>query len=265
MSDEILSVFERIEQLLTGESVPFVVTRHDPVFTSEEAARVRGVNLSSGAKALICKSDDQFIMFVMSADRKLDSKRFRKENGVRKIRFATREEVMEKTGLTPGSIPPFGGLFSLPTMCDESLLNEPTINFNAGDHTISVSMKFADYRKVESPQLGGVYTCDRLDVSRISSRKPPVVRIQGFLDIAPCPMSSCFRCTFRLENLGTIHEFSATGIATVTVTSFEASVSGLGETSTFEVFTFNLSRWSRAAASTSATVAPGTIPTRAPS
>ncbi|KNC69649.1 hypothetical protein SARC_17835, partial [Sphaeroforma arctica JP610] len=46
------------------------------VFTSEEAAAIRGVSLSSGAKALICsckakKNDpEEFIMFVVPADRK---------------------------------------------------------------------------------------------------------------------------------------------------------------------------------------------------
>ncbi len=147
------SVFEEIQNLLNAASVEFSVTRHEPVFTSEEAARVRGVPLSSGAKALICKADDQFLMFVLSADRKLDSKRFRKQNAVRKMRFATRDEVLAKTGLAPGSIPPFGSLFDLPTLCDGSLGNEPMINFNAGDHAISVSMSFDAYREVESPQM----------------------------------------------------------------------------------------------------------------
>ena len=152
------TVFDRIEKMLNEAAVPFSVTHHEPVFTSEEAARIRGVPLSSGAKALVCKADDLFLMFVMAADRKLESKRFRKLNGVKKLRFATRDEVFQKTGLAPGSIPPFGQLFGLATLCDESLADEPTINFNAGDHAISVSMTFADYLKAESPQMAS-FTC----------------------------------------------------------------------------------------------------------
>ena len=48
-------VFSRVENLLTQHGVRFDVLRHQPVFTSEEAAAVRGVPLSTGAKALICK------------------------------------------------------------------------------------------------------------------------------------------------------------------------------------------------------------------
>ena len=74
--------------------------------------------------------------------------------GWNRLRFATPEEVLELTGLTPGSIPPFGSLFGLHTHCDERLGENEVINFNAGDHGISVSMRYADYVLVEKPELG---------------------------------------------------------------------------------------------------------------
>jgi len=148
------TVFQRLEVLLTEHGVPYDVLRHEPVFTSEEAAAVRGTPLASGAKALICKGADRFVMFVMPADRKLDSRAIRRVLGWRRLRFATREEVFEQTGLTPGAIPPFGSLFGLPTFCDRRLAESETINFNAGDHGISISMRYADYVSVERPELG---------------------------------------------------------------------------------------------------------------
>ena len=78
----------------------------------------------------------------------------RRAKGWRKLRFATREEVLEITSLAPGSIPPFGSLFGLPTLCDERLGENDVINFNAGDHSISVGMRYADYVLVEKPELG---------------------------------------------------------------------------------------------------------------
>jgi len=147
------SVFERIESLLERHGVAFDVLRHEPVYTSEEAAEVRGTPLASGAKALICKADERFVMFVLPADRKLASKEVRRARRWRKLRFAGREEVEQLTGLEPGSIPPFGSLFGLPTLCDERLRKNETINFNAGDHSISVSMRCEDYIRVEEPEL----------------------------------------------------------------------------------------------------------------
>ena len=143
--------FERLGEFLTQRGVPHDVLRHVPVYTSEEAARVRNTSLSSGAKALVCKADDRFVLIVLPADRKLESKLTRKTLGIKSLRFASRDEVEQLTGLAPGSIPPFGSLFGLPTFCDAKLADQPRINFNAGDHAISVQMPYAEYVRVENP------------------------------------------------------------------------------------------------------------------
>lgn len=88
------SVFERVQGLLRQHGAAFDVLRHEPVYTSQAAAAIRGTPLASGAKALICKGDDKFVMFVMPADLKLASKAVRKSLGWRKLRFADRDEVL---------------------------------------------------------------------------------------------------------------------------------------------------------------------------
>lgn len=150
------TVFDRVQQLLQSRGVAFDVLRHEPVFTSEQAAQVRGVALASGAKALICKADERFLMFVLPANLRLANRLIRKVHGIRKLRFASVDEVLALTGLQPGSIPPFGSLFSLETWCDRRLAEQPRINFNAGDHSISVSLTFADYFAAEQPTLAEV-------------------------------------------------------------------------------------------------------------
>ncbi len=146
-----MSVFERLQEKLQQSGVPFTVSHHEPVYTSEQAAAVRGTSLASGAKALVVKAGERFVLLVVPADRKLDSRKARAGLGVKALRFATPEEVLELTGLKPGSIPPFGSLFALPTYCDPALAANESINFNAGDHSISVQMTHADYVRVEQP------------------------------------------------------------------------------------------------------------------
>src|SRR5215831_10236088 len=146
-----MSVFERLETWLRQHGVAFTVLRHEPVFTSEQAAAVRGTSLASGAKALVLKAGDNFCLAVLPADRKLDSKKARDALGVKGLRFATKEEVEQLTGLQPGSIPPFGSLFGLKTYCEPALAENPSINFNAGDHSISVQLPYLEYGRVEAP------------------------------------------------------------------------------------------------------------------
>jgi len=148
------TVFERVENLLQQQGIHYAVLRHAAVFTSAEAAAVRGVPLATGAKALICKADARFVMLVIPADRKLDSKQAKQALAVRALRFASADELRTLTGLAPGAIPPFGSLFGLPTYCDARLADQERINFNAGDHAISISMRCADYLAVERPTIG---------------------------------------------------------------------------------------------------------------
>jgi Ala-tRNA(Pro) deacylase len=148
-----VSVCDRLQEHLKQNGIPFTVLRHEPVFTSEQAATVRGTSLASGAKALVVKAGEKFVLLVLPADRKLDSRKARDALGVKSLRFASKEEVQSLTGLQPGSIPPFGSLFQLPTYCDPALGENQSINFNAGDHAISIQMNYADYIQVERPQM----------------------------------------------------------------------------------------------------------------
>lgn len=155
MSDETSTqIFERLNALLQSNSVNFRVLIHEPVFTSADSARVRGVSLHSGAKALILKAGDKFLMVVLPADLSLDSKGIKRELNSKNIRFANQDEVESLTTLKPGSIPPFGSLFNLPTYCDDRLKENETIYFNAGSHTCSIGMGTTDYLVVEKPVLG---------------------------------------------------------------------------------------------------------------
>src|SRR4029077_3269239 len=99
-----ISICDRLQDWLKQSGVPFTVLHHEPVFTSEQAAAVRGTSLSSGAKALVVKGGERFLLLVLPADRKLDNRKAREALGVKSFRFATREEVENLTSLQPGSI-----------------------------------------------------------------------------------------------------------------------------------------------------------------
>lgn len=153
MNPESPQVLIRLRASLQAQGVAFSELHHAPVYTSAEAAAIRGTTLHSGAKALIIKAGEAFVMIVLPADLALDSKSTRAALGVKQLRFATPEEVLSLTGLTPGSIPPFGSLFNLPTICDDRLADNAEINFNSGSHCDSIQMTYAAYVAYESPRI----------------------------------------------------------------------------------------------------------------
>jgi len=147
-------ILDKVTDLLQSNGVNFRLLTHEPVYTSADSAAVRGVNLHTGAKALVVKAEDNFLMIVLPADFSLDSKSTKRELNSKKFRFANQDEVESLTTLKPGAIPPFGSLFNLPTYCDSRLQENETIYFNAGSHSHSIGMSCTDYLNVEKPILG---------------------------------------------------------------------------------------------------------------
>jgi prolyl-tRNA editing enzyme YbaK/EbsC (Cys-tRNA(Pro) deacylase) len=147
-------ILDRIREWLRGEHVEFCEIHHEPTRTSEESAKARGEDLRVGGKALLIKVDEDFRLFVLSADRKLDSSAIKKRFSARKTRFATAEELAGMTGLIPGSVPPFGApILPFPLYVDPSVFTNEQIAFNAGSLTDSIVMQVSDYRRLAAPEV----------------------------------------------------------------------------------------------------------------
>jgi Ala-tRNA(Pro) deacylase len=150
MSDQ---VFTQIRDLLTAAGLEFKEISHEATHTSEDSARVRGESMAVGAKALLLKTDDTFRLFILPADRQLDAKRIKQQLKVRSVRFATKEELLELTGLVPGSVPPFGPpILPFELYADTGIgAAEDKVAFNAGSLTRSVVMKATDWKAIAKP------------------------------------------------------------------------------------------------------------------
>src|SRR3984957_2670623 len=145
---------DRIRVWLAAKSVPFREAHHEPTRTSEESARARGEEMRVGGKALLIKVDDTFRLFVLSADRKLDSGAIKQYFGAKRTRFATPEELMQMTGLVPGSVPPFGApILPFPLYTDPSVFENDRVAFNAGSLTDSMVIPIEDYRRLAKPEV----------------------------------------------------------------------------------------------------------------
>ena len=147
-------VLHRIVALLDDDGCAYEVIEHDPVSTAEEAAAARGTSLGEGAKAILLKYDGQFGLFVLNAARQVRSALIRRGLRVRRTRFAYPEELLAKTGLLPGSVPPFGEpILPLPLFADPTVVDTETMVFTAGSKTTSIRMATSDYRRIAQPRV----------------------------------------------------------------------------------------------------------------
>lgn len=147
-------MLEKIRALLNANSIDYREVEHSPTKTSEEAAKARGEDLSIGGKAIVIKVDNSFNVFVLSASKRIDSSKIKKYFHAKRIRFATKEELLDLTCLVPGSVPPFGKpIIDLKLFVDNSIVENDRIAFNAGSLTNSIIMSVKDYIKIAQPEI----------------------------------------------------------------------------------------------------------------
>lgn len=143
------TVFENLIGFLQNSKVAFKHVTHPPTYTCEESASARNEPIEIGAKAMVMRLDDSYALFVLSAAKKLDSKKIKGLIPCRSMRFANSEELLEQTSLLPGSVPPFGKpILPFKLYVDLSIQDLPKIAFNAGSLTDSVILSTNDYLKL---------------------------------------------------------------------------------------------------------------------
>jgi Ala-tRNA(Pro) deacylase len=145
---------KKIARMLEEQGVKYELLEHEPVYTSEQAAKVRGVSLRTGVKALVCKtSENKIILVLVRADKRADLDRVAKMEGAKRVSLASPEEVLKHTGCEIGSVPPFGHRKALKTYLDREILEQDEVNFNIGEHTKSIRMRARDLLRVMEPVL----------------------------------------------------------------------------------------------------------------
>ncbi len=155
----------RIKQYMFHNAVGYSTKSHPIAFTAQETAAMEHVPGHKLAKTVLLKADDRLIMAVLPADRTIRLDKLKSAIGCVSLRLAEEKEFTPSFEYCErGAMPPFGRLFGLPLYCDELLAGEPEIEFNAGTHTILMSMKFEDFRRIESPVM--------LDFSEKSKGQP---------------------------------------------------------------------------------------------
>lgn len=147
-----MTVFETIKTLLDERGITYALQHHEATPTSADSARVRGMDLHTGAKALVMrgKKTNAHMLFVMPADLRFDAAKAKALLG-EPVTFADDPETV--TGCVKGSVPPLGSVIGLKTYCDARLAENAEINFNAGSLTDSVTMRYADYVAIENPEI----------------------------------------------------------------------------------------------------------------
>ncbi len=152
-----MPILAKLREFLDSNHVRYEVMSHRQAFTAQEIAAAEHVSGREVAKVVMLRSGKEFLMIVLPAPYRVDLKRAQAVLGKPDLALATEEEF---AGLfpqcEPGAMPPFGNLYHLPVYVDERLAKDETIVFNAGNHTQTVRMAYADFARMVQPKIAAL-------------------------------------------------------------------------------------------------------------
>ena len=148
-----MEIPEKLISYLNQKKVGYEILHHPEAFTAQTIAAAEHVKGRRHAKVVMVKSGGQHLMTVLPADSRVDLEKVEQVTG----KPALLESEAEFKGLfpdcAPGTMPPFGDLYGVPTYVDKNLTKEDYIVFEAGTHTDAIRISYSDYERAANPRI----------------------------------------------------------------------------------------------------------------
>jgi Ala-tRNA(Pro) deacylase len=145
----------RLDEFLHEQHVPFSRRSHRPAYTANRIAQMLHVPGKDMAKSVLLRTHDGYLLAVLPATHRIDMAALRQELHDEEVALASENDIERIfPDCERGAMPPFGSLYELPTMVDESLAEDARIVFEGQNHEEAIEMACWDFMEVERPRLG---------------------------------------------------------------------------------------------------------------
>ena len=145
---------KRVEKFLKDfdQSLEVIVLENS-ARTAQDAATALGCDVGAIVKSLLFKTEDIFILCLVSGDKRCSLTKLKKIKNKKNISMASPEEVKTQTGYTIGGVSPIGHLNRVEIFIDKSL--DRFINlFAAGGHPNCIfKIDFSNIKKITNGKI----------------------------------------------------------------------------------------------------------------
>ena len=121
--------------------------------TAKEAAAALGCNVGAIVKSLVFKTGDNFILCLVSGDKKCSLKKLKKIFNEKEVSMAKPKDVKKITGYTIGGVSPVGHLKKLNIFLDYNLNRFSKIYAAAGHPNAVFGTNFDKLIQLTSPEI----------------------------------------------------------------------------------------------------------------
>src|SRR5438105_266219 len=141
---------EELAEYLRNLGIAVTTVEHPPVFTVEEAQALRGEIAGAHSKNLFLKDKKDALFLVVAREAAaIDLKHLHNRIGASgRLSFGKPELLMERLGVPPGSVTPFGLINDRPprlrVVLDAGLVAHETVNFHPLVNTATTTLRAID-------------------------------------------------------------------------------------------------------------------------
>lgn len=143
----------RVEDFLKSQGIQYILHEHPAVYTCEEAEKYCGNIPGLACKNLLLKGrkSGRYFLVILPAKKRADLKKIGKIVDDKQITFANTENLLEKLGLEPGSVSPFGLINDkkneIEVCVDKDVYNADRVSFHPNRNTASLELSGEMFRK----------------------------------------------------------------------------------------------------------------------
>jgi len=135
-----MPVASRISAYLAEQDADFDVVDHPHSSTSIESAQLAHIPGDRIAKSVVLADERGYLLAVLPASCKVDLGELHRLTN-RNLGLVTEYELGALfDDCEPGAVPPFGNVYDIDTIVDESLVEQSDVYFEAGDHERLIHM-----------------------------------------------------------------------------------------------------------------------------
>lgn len=141
-------------EFLDKYGVRYTVTTHLPAFTAQGIAAQSHTPGRQMVKSVVVNIDSELALAVLPASVQVDLDLLKQATRANTVRLAAEEEFKDIfCECELGAMPPFGNLYGMNVIADESLANNREIVFNACTHRELIHMEWEDFRALARPKM----------------------------------------------------------------------------------------------------------------
>jgi Ala-tRNA(Pro) deacylase len=150
----VLRCKERLTAYRRANHVPFETQHHRVAYTAQDVAASEHLPGQLMAKVVMAVADSALIMLVLAAEHRADLTKVRTELRARELWLADESDFASRfADCEIGAMPPFGNLYNLPVYVDQTLTEDPSIVFQAGTHSETMRIRYADFARLVKPTV----------------------------------------------------------------------------------------------------------------